>query len=391
MNKIKVIHCAGSLSEKIGGPAHSVPGLCRSLLDNDIDVTLCRVGDSDRVHLVDGLKNSFVPESRLPVIGYTLAGNMEKEISKYQFDLVHTHCVWHMAGVAAAKAAEKAGVPHIITLRGMLTSWAISHKRIKKQIAWHLYQKKILEKAACIHCTSQDEMDDYRKLGLRNPVAIIPNGVDLPGNLPDNSRQRLDSKWPELEGKKLLVFFSRINPKKGLDMLIDVWERSSARKNNWHLVIAGPDENNYEAELRHQVEIKCLNDSVLFTGALYGEEKALLLTGTDLFILPTYSENFGIAVGEAMAYGKPVITTTGAPWQDIEQYNCGWWVKPTVADISDALEQAIDSCLQELSGMGDRGRGLIAEKYCWKQIAAKMADIYKWLIKDGDKPDYVYL
>ena len=390
-HKIKVIHCAGSLSEQIGGPAHSVPGLCKGLIQQGIDVTLCRVGNNDRVHLVDGLKNCYVSGSKLPFFGNTLANNMEGEILKSEFDIVHTHCVWHMAGLAASKAASRRAKPHIITLRGMLTSWAVAHKYWKKKIAWMLYQKNILKNAACIHCTSVDEMNDYRKLGLINPVAVIPNGIDMPETIPNQARQKLNDKWPELQGKKLLLFFSRVNPKKGLDMLIDAWKIASARSNGWHLIIAGPNENNYQSVIQQLVSSAGLNESVLFTGPLYGKDKACILSGTDIFILPTYSENFGIAVGEALAHGKPVITTTGAPWQDIVKYNCGWWVNPSVEAINDAIEKAIVVPDAERQIMGENGRGLIAEKYSWEQIAVKMGEVYRW-VKDGEyKPDCIFM
>ncbi|MBN2064565.1 MAG: glycosyltransferase [Sedimentisphaerales bacterium] len=389
-DKYKILHCAGSLSYQIGGPAHSVPGLCRGLLGLGHEVALCRMGNDDEISDINGLDSDYVPLSDLPYIGHDLAVGFKELLLKREFDLIHTHAIWHRVGAIADEVARKADKPHIITLRGMLTQWAMNHKRWKKLTGWYLYQKKIMQRAACIHCTSVSEMEDYRRLGMRNPVAIIANGIDLPQELPKDSDLWIIDKWPQLKGKRILLFFSRINPKKGLDMLAMVWGEVARLNPDWHLIIAGPDEAGYQGKIEAMFRVNGSIDSVLFSGPLYGLDKSRIYTASDLFILPTYSENFGIAIGEALSYGKPVITTTGAPWQDVLTYDCGWQVAPEPQYVKDALSDALSKTSQQLRLRGGHGKKLICDKYSWNKIAIEMTEVYKWIINGGIKPDCVY-
>jgi len=181
---------------------------------------------------------------------------------------------------------------------------------------------------------------------------------------------------------------SRIHPKKGLINLIDAWAR--VRPEGWRLVIAGPDEGGYQAEVAERIRTSGVGEQVSFVGAVEGEAKAALYRNADLFVLPTFSENFGVVVAEALAYGLPVLTTRGAPWADLETHNCGWWIDTGVEPLAQALREAMALSDEQRHAMGARGRDYVL-RYDWGGIAAQTAAVYRWVLGQGDKPDCVQI
>jgi glycosyltransferase involved in cell wall biosynthesis len=260
----------------------------------------------------------------------------------------------------------------------MLTDWALRHNRWKKRLAWMGYQKHVLQRAALFHVTSQEEIDALRDLGFEQPAAVIPNGVPLP----DAS----SSNGPTDEGRRAL-FLSRVHPKKGLPMLLDAW--ATVRPAGWTLEIVGPSEEGHRAELEAQARQLGLEDAIQFAGPVADDEKWDVYRRADLFVLPTHSENFGIVVAEALAAGVPALTTTGAPWQDLERHDCGWWVEPTEQALTEALRAAVDADDETRRAMGRRGRRLVEERYAWPGVAANMTAAYQWLLGDGPRPDSI--
>jgi glycosyltransferase involved in cell wall biosynthesis len=186
-----------------------------------------------------------------------------------------------------------------------------------------------------------------------------------------------------------VLFLSRIHPVKGLPMLIDAW--SQVDPDGWRLVIAGPDEEGHRAEVESKVRERALADVVDFVGPVSNDEKWTLYRNSDLFVLPTYSENFGIVVAEALASGCPVLTTTGAPWQMLEEHGCGWWVEPTAEQVASALREAVERSNHDRSAMGKRGRELVKRRFSWSSIAERLVQTYRWVTsgKRGATPDWV--
>ena len=386
---MKVFHISGPLQRQVGGPYYTVQNLCLGLaLKEDISLSFIGSNRDEELFLTEGQIKYF------PIIFDSGRMMYRKSIttieSKIQdFDICHSHGLWHNANRVAGNLARNKR--HIVTPRGMLTKWSFNHKRWKKQLAWWLYQKKILQESACIHATSLDEATDLRDMGLTNSIAIIPNGVDLPDDIACGDKEWLASKWPALAGKKILLFMSRIHEKKGLDMLADVWGELSKKYTDWHLVVAGPDQADYWKVIEQKLKKNGSLFSVEYVGPQYGDDKSRLFSGSDLFVLPTYSENFGVAVAESLAYKIPVITTTAAPWQDLEAYNCGWWINPEPQSLCSTLECAMQTDSFTLAEMGDRGRKLVEQKYSWSTISNEIYLLYRWLLGDGDMPASVML
>lgn len=353
---MRILHTVASLQPDTGGPARSVPGLANALADQGAEVHVW---------------SPNVPGDSSDLTKFTLhRGTLEEALGKIQgLDLIHDHGLWLPVNHRVAIASRQRNIPRVVSPRGMLEPWALNHKKWKKRAAWWLYQKKDLRSAGALHATAHSEAGQFQRLGLKNPIHTIPNGVDLP---PPSDLRPLPSN------RKTVLFLSRIHPKKGLPMLVEAWAK--LKPVGWQMLVAGPDENGHRLEIERQVEKTGLSDQWRFTGALEGEAKRQAFSQADLFILPTYSENFGIAVAEALASGIPVITTTGTPWQGLENHGCGWWVKPEMGTLAKTLGEAMalsDSARHE---MGARGISWMKQDFTWEGIATKMLAAYQQVL-----------
>lgn len=293
---------------------------------------------------------------------------MQKLCEQKRIDLIHLHGMWSPFLATAALVAYRRGLPLVISPHGCLEPWALGYKHRKKWLALKIYQGAILRSASMFVATADQEANSIRCLGLRQPVAIIPNGVDV-GAAPQRDA---------CSEVKTLLFLSRIHPIKGLFDLVEAW--AIVRQPGWRIVIAGGDEVCHRAKVEALIRDKGLGADFKFVGFVDGALKQACFDEADIFVLPTYSENFGIAIAEALANELPVITTTGAPWRDLVDYRCGWWVEPGVQGISNALKDAMACDPDELKRMGQRGRLLVINKYSWEKIGYAALKVSRWLL-----------
>jgi glycosyltransferase involved in cell wall biosynthesis len=290
--------------------------------------------------------------------------------------ILHDHGIWRMANLFPLFVSGNTPARMICSPRGMLSSWSMNHKFLIKQPFWNLLQKPALKRCHCFHATAVSEYESIRHEGLSAPVAIIPNGIDIP---------KLDEKDAK---KKRVVFLSRIDPKKGLDMLIPAWHAIASEFPDWDLVIAGPLNSGYARSMQSLANTLGA-PRTSFIGQTLGEEKRRLLSTASLFVLPTYSENFGLVIAEALAHGTPVITTTETPWEDVPARKCGWIIPPERTSLESAMRQAMHSPLPELASMGQSGRRWMQADYSWQRSAEMMQQTYRWLLDGGDRPEWV--
>jgi glycosyltransferase involved in cell wall biosynthesis len=285
--------------------------------------------------------------------------------------VLHDHGLWLPRNGISAVVSDQLNAPLVISTRGMLEPWAFNHGRLRKRIAWSIYQKNWLEKADLLHATSYAEAVHLHALGIMKPIVVIPNGTVLP-DLSEKAGKDLK------KSKKQLLFLSRIHPKKGLLQLIKAFHEVDPEK--WELIIAGYDEGGYQKIIEKEVNNRSLAGKVIFFGPVDNQGKWKLYQNADLFVLPSYSENFGIVVVEALASGLPVITTKGTPWQNLEEYDCGWWVEAEVEELKQALAEAFSLNPETRIEMGRRGRELAKNNYSWEAIGTKMKGAYEWLL-----------
>lgn len=297
-------------------------------------------------------------------------------------ELIHDHGVWLPFNHFIAGVATRRSVPRIVSPRGMLEPWAMNHRKWKKRLAWWLYQRGDLRSAVVLHATAASEAQQFRALGLRQPIAILPNGVELPC-FPLTKSDTAEAVT------RTAIFLGRVHPIKGLPLLVKAW--AAARPDGWRMRVVGPDEQGHRGELQRLVMQCDVAGSWTFEDAVEGAAKWRLLADADLCILPSLSESFGMFVAEALAAGTPVITTTAAPWPGLEPHGCGWWVKPEVPSLAAALQAAAGTDPKQLSAMGARGRQWVIQDFAWPAIAQQMADVYRWVLGGREKPECVRL
>lgn len=377
MNLLQVI---SGLNINSGGPSQSVYNLTKGLRNNGADAQILtfasldhkNIAVEDFIHVLPVSKFNFTRYSKLFL----------NFLEDNDYEIYHGHGIWQLPVHKTVQFTKKKNRPYIISPRGMLRPWALERSRLKKQIALKLYQKKDLVNAACLHATSQIEAIELKELGFKNPVAVIPNGIDL-SEYPIIS----ESKGSE---SKTILFLSRIYPKKGMEELIDAWSLidKSIRK-NWNIKVVGNGSEKYINGLRKLISEKKLENEIEFSGPKYGKEKINAFHTADIFVLPTHGENFGMAIAEALACGLPVITTKGAPWEELISYRAGWWIDLGVEPLAEALTKAMQLSDEERKIMGLNGRRLVEEKYSIDIVAKKMIELYEWILNKREKPEFI--
>ena len=384
-----VIHTVAGLEPGHGGPSRTVVALA----DAQARQLGCRVGLASQ-----GRRGAATVASAVPAVtrddgvsdgwlALALGLPCWQALRRMRLgltpDLIHSHGIWHPANHWAAREARRGGVPLVVQPRGMLEPWALGRKSLKKRLALAWYQEADLAQAATLVATSDMEYENLRCFGLRQPIAVIPNGITFP-----TFDQVGTSTTPHQVVERNVLFLSRIHPKKGVLELVRAWGRVAPA--GWRLQIAGPDEGSHWADVARLVDQLGLRSVVDYLGPVEGERKAALYRGADLFVLPTFSENFGLVVAEALAYGVPVITTRGAPWADLETYGCGWWIDTGVEPLVSALRSAVALGDAERRAMGERGRAYV-QRYDWDTIAAETLALYRWVLGRGGRPACVHL
>lgn len=375
---MKICQLTASLSWQGGGLFQCIRRSAQSLHDLGEEIFILGIEDlcTQRDLPLWSPLNPVIAQRKFPwKAGY--APDLRKLLGDVDIDLVHMHGLWMYHSLVTLGWAQQTKKPHIVSPHGMLEPWAWHHNAWKKRPVWWAWEKRNVESAAVLQATAYEEADNLRALGLRNPIAIIPNGVDIP-----ELRQR-----PQREIRTAL-FISRIHPKKGLLNLVKAW--ALLRPKDWRMVIAGPSEGGHEAEVKNAVMQAGLENQFDFPGPVYEGAKWDLYNQADLFVLPTYSENFGIVIAEALAAGVPVITTKNAPWRQLVEHDCGWWVDIGVDPLAEALREAMLCSAAERQEMGLRGRKLVQDKYSWPTIADEMAAVYRWVLGQGPKPVSVW-
>lgn len=345
-----------SLEPAYGGPARSASRLAAAMGEAGAEVGVWSADGS-------ALTTPFM--AGRPAGVRVLDGPAAAALQGFGPDVVHDNGLWLAHNHVIAAAAARAGRPRVVSPRGMLEPWARRHKGWKKAMAWALYQRRDLERACALHATGAPEAETLRGLGLGTPVVEIPNGMDLPPPRPGGV---------VVAGERTALFLGRIYPVKGLPMLVEAWAR--ARPEGWRLVVAGPDEAGHLRQVQSAVARAGLGDKISFPGPVEGEAKRALLQGAELFVLPSHSESFGMAVAEALAHGIPVLTTTAAPWPQLEAKGCGWQTAPSPGPLAAALARATSCAPGTLRRMGAAGRALIAAEFGWPEVAARFLALY---------------
>jgi glycosyltransferase involved in cell wall biosynthesis len=388
---MRILQIVPSFSPVYGGPSQMVKGLSQALATEGIEVTIITTnsnGDTGQAPLdvpvgkpiwQDGYEIIYFP--CFPFRRYKFSVDLLRWLATHTQDyhLAHIHALFSPVTTAAATIARRNKLPYILRPLGTLDPADLQKKKQLKQIYGLLWEKPNLAGAAAIHFTSEEEAKISARFGTTTKDLVIPLGVDLPANLPPLGTTRkqlgIDSNT------KLILFMSRIDRKKGLDLLLPALESLQTEGLNFHFVLAGgnPQDSDYEAEIKTKIANSSLKQLTTITGFVQGDLKLGLLIDADLFVLPSYYENFGIAVAEAMAVGTPVVISNGVQiWQDIEAMAAGWVTPCDVAQLTNSLREAIVSDA-ERKQRGENARQLAKQQYSWSAIALQMIQVYQSL------------
>ena len=382
-----VIHIVPTVSIASSGPSYSVVRLCQSLAAADEEIVLATL--------------DLGPESPLPPLARrfrrvrgsgrlaaspSLRRWLDAQVRRGGVTILHNHGMWQMCAVYPGRAVRKGRAALVVSPRGALSPRAMRQGSRAKLLFWPALQRPALMRAACFHAAAEPEYEDIRRLGFRQPVAIIPNGIDLP----DLSRRSGGSGG----GVRTLLYLGRLHPIKGVDALIDAWRLVQDRFPDWRVVIAGHDldpwgvSDGYAEALRRRVATAGAS-RVTFTGELLGPAKWEAYADAALYVLPSHSESHAMTVAEALAAGVPVVTTRATPWRGLEARGAGWCIDTGAAPLAACLGEALAIGAPGLREKGLRGRAWMAAAFSWTDVGRRMAATYDWLRTGGEPPPWV--
>ncbi|KOY50658.1 glycosyltransferase [Polaribacter dokdonensis] len=372
---MKINHIVNSIDKSAGGTAIYVRDLSNSLIKSN---TFLKVS-YNKSNVPLKFNNDVILKS------YNKKQNL---LNKPLEDIFHINGIWSLFLHKMVSRAKKHKIPYVVSPHGMLEDWSLSHNKLIKYLALFIYQRKDIARSSCIHVTAKSEMQSVKKLGFTNPIAIIPNGIDLT-KFPIYYEKH--NKHEKIK-KKSFLFLSRIHPKKGLEMLIDAWSQiEHDNKEQWVIKIIGNGETEYIQSLMNRIVNKNLTDSIQILPPIFDDKlKYEAYKTADVFVLPTHSENFGIVIIEALACEIPVITTKGAPWHDLIIEKCGWWIDVGTEPLKRALLEVLNKSNFDIKKMGANGRNLVEKKYSLEIVTRKTLDMYSWILNKTEKPDFIH-
>lgn len=362
---MKVLHYVPSLAVRTGGVAAYLAVLS-SELGKLVDLHIATHDEGEQE-----LETHNAVIHRIPP-GWLCYFSAKGLLQKLRPDVVHINGCWQPQLLFFQRAAQSLRIPVVLSPHGMLEPWIVKrHYWTRKWPAIQLYQRGLVKHADYLHATAEKEKDNLLRLGWNARIVVIPNAVNIE-ELP------LKDNW---RTKRRIVFMSRLHVKKGIELLLEALSHLKPDLDGYEVIIAGEGEPDYVETLKKAAISFGLSEVVKFVGGVYGAEKVSLLQSADFFVLPTYSENFGIVVAEALACGTPVITTHGTPWKELEDFACGWYIQIGLGALEKHLQKAISAPEEDLKIMGLHGRKLVENKFTVQAVAQKFLGIYKTLAK----------
>lgn len=411
---MKIGFLVGSVSREAGGLFQSVRGFAKAVQSANATVSVCGISDSKSA--VDLPKwqpvsvRTFPPQLR--AWGYS--NRLMPALVNSDLDILSTHGLWKYGSVASRRWHRHTGRPYVVHPHGMLESWALRNAKWRKRIAAFLYENQHLRCAACLHALCEAEAQSIRAYGMRNPICVIPNGIDLP-ELVESSRFRVErlAFQTRAQDQRILLYVGRLHPKKNLCALLRAWAKIQNSKSEilssepWMLAIAGWDQDGYELQLKrlaHELGISALDvgnqgsemgvrqtvaSRVAFLGPRFDADKEADYRSCDAFVLPSLSEGLPMAVLEAWAYAKPVLMTPECNLPEGFAAGAALQIGTSSIEITAGLKQMTEMSADDRRAMGARGRTLVATKFSWPRIGDQMRSVYEWVLGGGTIPETV--
>ena len=379
---MKILHTTPTLDISYGGPSTCTYYLVKGL--NELVPTDVLTLRSEKLIWKDTFIKALPNDAFSP---FLYSRNFGKYINDHasEYDLVHANVIWYYFSHQARKAAKRAGIPFVLSPHGMLYPNALKGRSSwKKKLTMPLFQREDLEKATILHATCKQEMKHLRALGLKQPIAVVPNCL----NIDEDYLRMSDEKRPE-NNRRRFGFVGRVARIKNIDRIIEAWKKLDDKTQDAELVIIGSGDEVYLSELKQYVAENQLKN-ISFTGFLTGDNLKAEVHKLDVQLLVSTSENFGMVVPEALINRVPVIAAHGTPWEELPEKNCGWWIDNSVDSIAETIEQVLQLPESMRLVMGENGRQLVLEKYSMENVAKQMKSVYDYVLGYGTKTEDIY-
>lgn len=389
---MKVLHVIPSLAPADGGPSFALPLIARGLRRAGIEIDVAATAGDEEAALLNG--DLARPVSRDDVNYfyfrrqsefYKVSRPMTRWLSRHirDYDLVHIHALFSYSAYTAANLAIKNRVPYVVRPLGVLNRWGMENRRrLLKRLSFRFIERRILANASAIHYTSRQEKLEAEQTGATTPSVVLPLGVDTSVFQRGMSAARFYERFPAAERRQIILFLSRIDPKKGLDILLRAFAEVRRAHPASLLVVAGEGEPEFVAGLKKLAVELSIAEQVLWTGFISGDEKAAAFRAASVFALPSYSENFGLAVVEAMASGLPsVVSDQVGVAPDVKEFQAGSVVPCEAAALASALERLLaDEHLRQR--FGENAVRLAGERFSIEATTRSLMRLYSTVV-DG--------
>ena len=390
---MRVLHVIPSLSPSSGGPSFALPAMAKALSAIDVQVTAATTDDDGRgKHLKDVILGKVNPQDGLGVIYFRKQTEFYKASLPLRnwlrchvrdYDAVHVHAVFSFASLAAGNAAAAAGVPYIVRPLGVLNRWGMENRRrLVKSLSFRFFDLPMLRKASAMHYTSRMELEDAARFGLKNLQRVIPIGMDLTPFDALPPREVFSSRFPETANTRNVLFLSRIDEKKGIDLLLDGFARIAPARPDTRLVICGGGDPMLTEKLQSQAASLGIADRVTWAGQVTGELRLAAFSSAEMYVLPSHSENFGSALLEAMAAGLPCLSSDQVALAvDAVRDKAVLLTAREPAAIAAKLDALLDSS-EERHRLGQSARILSRSEYSLPAMGKALHGLYREIVKN---------
>lgn len=385
---MKVLQTIGGFGAKSGGTSSCTYSLLSAIHcvepSAQIDILTPESNNQSDPLMGNGEEwiKTFPYDYRTPL---ALSRNMTDWLQESDYQLYHTNGLWMHINHATCKLARSRKRPYVITPHGMLYPEALRRSVWKKLPMRKFWFDCDVMKASALHATCEMEMQHLRSFGYKGPIALIGNPVDMPDYSSDLANHHILNP----NGTLHLGFLGRLHPIKQIENLLK--GAALSKISDIEILIIGKGDDTYETFLREEAERLGIADRVKFLGFLNGQGKFEQLARLDALFVPSDMENFGMIIPEALIVGTPVMASLGTPWQALNAERCGWWVDASPHSIADVIFDICSLTPEEHKAMGQRGREYILRTYASNKVASQMLSLYRWLLGNAEKPDFVYI